>query len=135
MIVRDELRDCVPLRLSGRFDVHQNVGHPRQFLLERGADARGNLVGRHHSHRGINLDVHVDVVLQSCFPGEEFLNAQYPWNRHRNIAGRINQSRRRHCVGEFERGIAQRTTASDDDDDSDGEAPVMVRGEEPGRIV
>jgi hypothetical protein len=50
--------------------MHQHVGDPRQLVLERGADLRGNLVGCHHRHGGIDLDVYVNVILQPCFPRE-----------------------------------------------------------------
>ena len=50
--------------------MHENVGDPRQFVLEGGADLGGNPVGCHYSHGRIDLDVHVNVILQSCFPRE-----------------------------------------------------------------
>lgn len=114
--------------------MNQDVGDPRQFVLQRRPYVSANRVGCRDRLPRIDFDVQVDVMLQARLSCEHFvdtLNTLDGPGHPQDLAG---QFPRRHGVYELERRIPQDTDARNHNDDADEESAVVTRSQEPDRV-
>lgn len=110
--------------------MHQDIRHPIELFTNGKTHLGCDFVGLLNAHSRIDLNVKIDVILQSRVARITLFNRAYPRIGCCHPANLFKHLRWRHGICETVGRILGNAQSGDDNDQTDGKSTIVIRCQE-----